>query len=69
MFVDFSDMPDNARVWIYQADKNLSDQQCGQIIGQAESFLTQWSAHGSGLKSSAKIFHNRFVVIFHPINK
>ncbi len=64
MFVDFSDMPDNARVWIYQSDKYLSEQESEKILEQAESFLTQWSAHGSGLKSSAKIFHNRFVVLF-----
>lgn len=63
MFVDFSDMPDNARVWIYQSDKYLSEQESEKILEQAESFLTQWSAHGSGLKSSAKIFHNRFVVL------
>jgi len=64
MFVDFSDMPDNARVWIYQSDKYLSEQESEKILEQAESFLTKWSAHGSGLKSSAKIFHNRFVVLF-----
>ena len=64
MFVAYNDMPIHARVWIYQSDKILSDRDCKLILEQAKSFLIQWSAHGSGLKSSAKIFHNRFVALF-----
>ena len=63
MFVAFDEMPEESRIWIYQADRSFSDTEVEDIIAKCKDFLTQWSAHGAGLKSSAKLLYNRFLII------
>lgn len=63
MFVEFNQMPGDARVWIYQSDRTFSDDDVKAITGESINFLTQWTAHGAKLKSSAKVFYNRFLVV------
>ena len=63
MFVEFDQMPGHSRIWIYQAEREFSQEEATLIQSESEKFLTQWAAHGSGLKSSAKIEHNRFLII------
>ena len=63
MFIEFERMPEDARVWIYQADRDLSNDQVDLITSECEKFLTQWAAHGTGLESSAKVNYNRFLII------
>jgi hypothetical protein len=63
MWIDFDKLPDDARVWVYQANRPLSD---GDVtaIGQAlQLALSQWAAHGQSLLASAQVVENRFVVV------
>lgn len=63
MFIPFEEMPPSARVWIYQADRQLSEQEVNIIKSSSEAFLDQWAAHGSPLKSSFALYHDKFLVI------
>ena len=63
MFVDFDEMPGDSRIWIYQSDRKLSMEEIQFIQKETDKFLTQWSAHGAGLKSSAKVAYDRFLII------
>ena len=63
MHVPFETQPKSARVWIYQADRALKDQECRFIEKNAKAFCEQWAAHGVALKSSFKILHNRFLIL------
>ena len=63
MLVAFKDLPETARVWIYQSDKNLELDQIDYLRGQAAAFCEQWSAHSTPLKSAYKILHNKFLVL------
>lgn len=63
MFVEFEDMPGDARVWIYQADREFTENDIEGIGNECMRFLDQWAAHGSGLKSSFKLLYNRFLII------
>jgi len=63
MFVPFEEMPGYARVWIYQSDRELTSSEQDIIDEHVVKFLNDWAAHGSGLQSSGKIFHNRFLVL------
>jgi hypothetical protein len=63
MLVAFEELPESARVWIYQSDKILDARQMSFISEQASRFCDQWSAHSTPLKSSYKILHNKFVVL------
>lgn len=69
MFVEFEKMPDDARIWIYQSNRDLSASENAMITTKCAEFLAQWAAHGSGLESSAKVFRNRFLIICVDENK
>ncbi|MDH5367637.1 MAG: hypothetical protein OEW67_11650 [Cyclobacteriaceae bacterium] len=63
MYVEFDKIEDKARIWIYQADKKLSQKEVDALEGEAKVFTEQWAAHGTGLMASAKVFHNQFLVL------
>lgn len=63
MLIPFEEMPDNARLWIYQAERKLTDEEVKLVIANTEAFLTQWRAHGMDLKSSFSVEYNQFLVI------
>lgn len=63
MLIPFNKMPDYARVWVYQANKYLTDSEV-QIIQQVlENQINNWAAHGADLAGSVQILYNRFVVV------
>ncbi|MCV9387963.1 hypothetical protein [Reichenbachiella ulvae] len=63
MIVSFDELPGTARVWIYQADKTFGQADLEVIAEEANKFFDGWAAHGAPLKSSYKVFHDKFLVI------
>lgn len=63
MYTDFNTLPDYARVWVYQADRPLTDAEVATIDTDLKSSLSQWAAHGQPLLASAQVVENRFVVV------
>lgn len=63
MLVPFEELPDHARIWIYQADRKMSEEEVDLIKPKIEQFLTQWTAHGANLKAGYLIKYQRFIVI------
>ncbi len=54
---------ENSRVWIYQADRKLTDTETLQLQQQLNSFAQSWTAHNNALKAGAEIRYNRFIVL------
>lgn len=63
MLIPFEELPPNARVWIYQASRDLTENECAFIEEQTELFINNWEAHGASLQASFGILYNRFLVI------
>ncbi|WP_296313191.1 ABC transporter ATPase [Winogradskyella sp. UBA3174] len=63
MLVDFDTLPEESRVWIYQANRSFSDVELTQLECQLETFIEVWTAHGKDLQSGYKIVYKRFIVI------
>jgi hypothetical protein len=63
MWIDFDKLPDDARVWVYQANQPLTDENVQAVEQALQPALNQWAAHGQPLLASAKVVLNRFVVI------
>ena len=63
MWIDFDKLPDDARVWVYQANRPLSDEDVATIRQALQPALNQWAAHGQPLLASALVVENRFVVV------
>ncbi len=56
-------MPSDARLWVYQSNRILSDAEVKAIEEEGIRFISGWAAHGASLKASFDVLHNLFVVI------
>ncbi len=63
MYTNFEELPDDSRIWIYQSNKELSENHLDIISEKLHQFINDWSAHEQPLKASFVILHNRFLVI------
>jgi len=63
MWIEFDELPEHSRVWIYQSDRDLDDDTSGEVLSMLKNFIDTWEAHGSPLKGAAKILYNRFLII------
>ena len=63
MFVNFEELPDDARVWIYQSNRPFTEEELQELKVRLGDFLEEWTAHGSTLKASYQIPYHRFLVI------
>lgn len=63
MYIPFDEMPATARVWIYQANQKLSEDQQAYAFQLGQQFTNRWAAHGQELRSSVQLFHHYFLVV------
>jgi hypothetical protein len=63
MIKDFKDLQDDSRIWIYQSNRKLSEEEVAIIEPKIIDFLTQWTAHGKDLEAGYEIKYNRFIVL------
>ena len=59
----FEELPDASRVWVFGADRTLSEQQSKQLLDEVDRFLPTWTAHGSPLTVGRDWRHGRFLTI------
>jgi hypothetical protein len=62
MKVEFNELPDHARVWVYAASKPLISQEKEVIQTDADQFTEEWTAHQMPLKASFSILNDIFLV-------
>ncbi len=58
-----SEMPDNARVWIYQANRALTEDEKSDILKSAQIFTDEWTSHGAQMDASVEVLHSLFLII------
>lgn len=63
MLVDFNELPDHSRIWIYQSNRGFSESELQELEQSLTEFLRQWTAHGSDLHAGFEIKYNRFIII------
>ncbi|WP_194767654.1 ABC transporter ATPase [Tamlana sp. I1] len=63
MLVDFNTLPEESRVWIYQANRSFSEEEIEEIQSKLNVFIENWAAHGSDLQAGYTIKYKRFIVI------
>ncbi len=51
------------RIWIYQADRFLSDDEVVQMSVSLNDFVSTWAAHGSALAGKGSIKYNLFLIL------
>ena len=63
MLVDFNTLPEESRVWIYQANRSFTEEEISEIEDKLNTFIENWAAHGSDLQSGYTIRYKRFIII------
>lgn len=62
--MNYQELPDLARVWVYQSKREFTPQEVENIRSVSDFFLNGWESHGKKLPGAVEIFHNRFIVVF-----
>ena len=63
MTVEFSSLPETARIWIYQCNRSFTLDEIQEISNKLQTFLEGWTAHGANLNAAYEIRYKRFIVI------
>jgi hypothetical protein len=61
---EYIQYPDDAMVWVYQADRFFREEEKEFINQKISDFLSQWDSHGSLVKGTFTLKHDAFLVIF-----
>ena len=52
-----------AKVWIYQASRNITQEESLAITEQLSAFTSSWNSHGASVEGGFEIKHNRFIIL------
>lgn len=63
MYIPFDEISFDARTWVYQSNRDLTDQEAKTVTETLKAVLDGWAAHGKPLLASGKLFYNRFIVL------
>lgn len=63
MNVTFDALPPTARVWIYQANRPLTDAELAAVGPHLAQFAAAWTSHGATLRAAAEFRHRQFLII------
>ena len=61
--IPFSQLPNDARLWIFAAERPLSNEEGGRVLAEADGFIHQWTAHGVPLSAGRELRYNQFVLV------
>ncbi|MEB2776100.1 hypothetical protein SYJ56_12325 [Algoriphagus sp. D3-2-R+10] len=56
-------MPEDSRVWVYQATRQFSEQEQELIASRLSIFCDGWNTHGNRMPTSFQILDNHIVVL------
>ena len=61
--VPLGSLPDDARVWVFAAERALAPAEAEAVLGTVDAFLGVWAAHGHPLRSARELRESRFLII------
>lgn len=63
MYIEFNNLENSSKVWIYQASRNFTEVEVKEVEKEIRNFIDSWKSHGNDLISSFEIRYSRFLVI------
>jgi hypothetical protein len=61
--VDFAELPGHGRLWVFPANRDLSESEADACLGAVDEFLATWSAHGAPLRAARELLDRRFLLV------
>lgn len=56
-------MPEFSRVWVYQAERSLTDQELSKVANRLTAFCESWNTHGSLMPTSFEIIDDQIILL------
>ena len=63
MLVDFAQLPPDARLWIFAAERPLSEPEQQRLLSAVDGFLRGWKAHGEPLAAGRELRYGQFLLV------
>lgn len=61
--IPFDQLPPDASLWIFSAERKLSEEEAKRVLVEADDFIGQWEAHGVPLTAARELRHDQFVFV------
>ena len=61
--IAFDQLPPDARLWIFAAERPLSPAESSRVLEEADAFISEWMAHGVPLRAARDLRHDQFVLV------
>ncbi|MFM7234693.1 MAG: ABC transporter ATPase [Flavobacteriales bacterium] len=56
-------LADHSRIWLYQAERYLTEEEVELIKQSGQVFMESWTSHGANMDAAIEVLHQRFIVI------
>lgn len=63
MFVNFEEIPEDAKVWVYPSSRKFYANEIEPISEKIKTFVEGWKSDDTNFKASYKFLHNRFIIL------
>nr|WP_287937517.1 hypothetical protein [Algoriphagus sp.] len=63
MYIPFEQLPAHSRVWIYQAERILTEKEIEIVKQRLTRFCEGWNTHGNGMPTSFDIFDQQILIL------
>jgi len=61
--VEFEQLPENARLWIFAAERALDESERERLLSEVDAFIDQWGAHATPLTAGRALRYDRFLFV------
>ena len=61
--IAFDQLPPDARLWIFAAERLLTADEQTQVLGAVDGFIEQWAAHDRPLTTARDLRYDRFIFV------
>lgn len=59
----FPNLPDNARVWVYQSNRVFTADEAAEVQRAIDAFVKAWTSHSRDVIADGKLLFDRFIVL------
>lgn len=61
--IAFDELPGDARVWIFSAERTLSPSERERLLAEVDGFLDGWGAHATPLTAGRDLVYGQFLFV------
>lgn len=63
MFVDFEEIPEDAKIWVYPSSRKFYPNEIEALEEKVKNFVESWKSENENFKASYKFLYHRFIVL------